>query len=224
MKIFTVPVRVFVDVTVAVKMNEPLAGTLALDVVSVMEVGIGPRPPPPPPLPPPPQPSTKVNTNKAPAKSAAPYLFLLRGGRRRDSITNPLTKLADHQVHLSLGAIQLLTCITAAEATGPPIGPVVVRVIVTGTGAPFKFTVDELRLRLMPEGSEDGLGPSVTGLGVLERGVTFTVTVWDCPAVTVILASCRLKSGIMTLMPIELEANSKFVSPEYPACTPTNCA
>ncbi len=34
MEIFTVPVRVFVDVTVAVKMNEPLAGTLALDVVS----------------------------------------------------------------------------------------------------------------------------------------------------------------------------------------------
>ena len=90
---------------------------------------------------------------------------------------NPLAKLADHQVHLVTGRVKAFTCFIAAAATGPPLGPVVVSVSVTGTAAPFKLTVEGLKLRLMPAGSENGEELSVTVLGVLDSGVTLTVTV-----------------------------------------------
>lgn len=177
MKIFTVPVRLFVDVTVAVSVNDPPAGTLALDVARVIEVGTGPPPPPPPPpLLPPPQPRMMANRKRAPANSALPYLLRLPGIPRKNSINNPLAKLVDHQVHLPKGTIPFLTRMIAAAAAGPPLGPVVVSVIVTGTAVPFKFTVEGLKLRPMPDGSVNGAELSVTGLGVLDSGVTFTVT------------------------------------------------
>jgi len=85
----------------------------------------------------------------------------------------PLTPLADHKMLFgNCPSLDQGTCIVAA-LTGPPLGPVVVTVTVTGTGAPFRFTVDGLKLRVTPAGScVLGKGLSTTVLGVFEAGVT----------------------------------------------------
>jgi len=119
-----------------------------------------------------------VNTSKPPASTTAAYLFLLLGIAKRNSISNPLAKLVNHQARPPKGRILFLACITAAVATSPPLGPVVVIVIVTGTAASLRFTVDGLKLRLMPDGAREGCELRVTVLGVPDSGVTFTVTVW----------------------------------------------
>jgi hypothetical protein len=116
-------------------------------------------------------------------------------------------------------------CLIAAAA-GPPLGPAVFTVTVTGTAAPFKLTVDGSKLRVTPGGSIVlGKGLSMTVLGVFDNGVTLITTALDCPAVTVMVVSRgKLKSGTFTSIPIAFEAASKFPSPAYPACTLTNCA
>jgi len=87
----------------------------------------------------------------------------------------------------------------------------------TGTAAPLKFAVDGLKLRLIPPGREtNGLALSVTLLDMLDSGVTFTVAVWDWPAVTVMVVLERLKSGMFTLMKMaEAPELAKFASPLY---------
>jgi hypothetical protein len=90
----------------------------------------------------------------------------------------PLIPLNDHKTSLESSPIaDLRTCIISAAA-GPALGPVVPTVTVTGTAAPFKFTVDGLKLRVIPDGSIVlGKGLSVTVLGVVEVGVTLIMAV-----------------------------------------------
>jgi hypothetical protein len=95
-----------------------------------------------------------------------------------------LAKVPDHHVRLLIGTTAARNPRLTA-ATGPPLGPVVDSVKVTGTAAPARLTVAGLKVRLMPDGSE-GL-VKVTVLGILDRGVTFMIAVWDCPATTLIV-------------------------------------
>lgn len=174
---FTVPVNGLVDVTVAVNVKVPPDAILALDVVSVIDVGTGTPPPPPPPgaVLPPPQPNANVRMNAALAAKISLDLFRHGGIARRSSKSSPLARLPDNQIHRRC-TVGRSTGITGAAALDPPVGPVVVSVITTGTEDPFKLATDGLKLRLMPEG-RDGPALSVTGLGTLDRGVTFTVAV-----------------------------------------------
>lgn len=199
---FTLPVRGLVEVTVAVSVKVPPAAILALDVVSVMDVGTGPPPPPPPPLYPPPQPSTKVKMNAAPEITMAFGLRRCSGVRRRSSNANPLAKLPLHQSQVPGKIDACIAWVIAAVAPGPPLGAVVVNVMITGTGDPFKLAIDGLKLRVMP-GGRNGPALSVTGLGTLDRGVTFTVAACDWPAVTVIVVFGKVKSGMFTVMKLE---------------------
>ena len=180
-KISTVPVIGLVELTVAVSVNDPPGATFPAELVREMVVGTGPLPPPPPPPPPllpPPQPNTNVMRKAALANTAALNRFLRPGIPTRKIKTNPLATLADHQVQRYKGARPPLSIRLIAVPLAIPLGPVEVSVTVTGTGAPFKFTVVGLKLIPMPERSTVP-GPNVTGLGVFEAGVTVIVAVWD---------------------------------------------
>jgi len=83
--------------------------------------------------------------------------------------------------------------------TGPPEGPVVISVSVTGTAEPFRLTVLGLKVRFSPPNILP-ITLMVTELGAFDNGVTSMVAVPVCPAVTVIAAVAGTeKSGVNTV-------------------------
>src|SRR5256885_7155647 len=98
---FTVPLRVSVEVTVAVRVNDSPGATLALDVVSAIDVATGAPPPLPPVVtepPPPPQPSAEITRNNAAANTAGLYFLM----RIRKSIATAQATLKDQQTSRDL--------------------------------------------------------------------------------------------------------------------------
>src|SRR5205823_15013088 len=129
----------FVDLTVAVRVKEPVEGTLALEVVRVMEVATGAPAPTPVAIepPPPPQPST-LSRRTAAAKIAAVYRALDLAQRNKH-IAKALAKLIVHQVGLPSQRAEFRSWDKDAVVTTPPLGAGVVKMRSTGTGLPFKF-------------------------------------------------------------------------------------
>src|ERR1700734_376826 len=120
--------------------------------------------------------------------------------RKVRSINSPLARLPSCQGKVDHGSRRGLAS-AIVEPAGPPLGPVVVIVTVTGTDAPFRLTVEGLKLIVMPAGSCVVGTTSVTVLGLADRGATLIVAVWDGPAVTVFLVGCgKLMPGMFTLI------------------------
>ncbi len=152
---FIVPVIARDEATIAVRVTEPPVAIYAFEVARVMLVTAGPPlpPPPSPTLPPPPQPSGIVMINAMAAKEATPFLYRRFGIHKTNNRSRPLAKVPNRHLRSDGATIAaLVTCLTAA--TGPPLGPAVPNVKVTGTTAPLRLAVVGLNVRLMPDGKE----------------------------------------------------------------------
>ena len=195
----TPPVIACVAMMLAVNVTDPPCVIFALELVTVIEVGVGAPPPPPPPLepPPPPQPNANVATQISPSVNIARYLRFRAGIPIRNRNATALANDTPHQFpRVTPNTPAFRNC---GLTDAPAVDPVVDSVNVTCTGAPARLTVVGFTVRVVPGTGLPGTD-SVTVLGVLLAGAMVRVALPVCPSAAEIPPDAvMVKSGMFTV-------------------------